>query len=61
MGIQFFLLDSKAMLSVQQFSPSSADLVEVLPGLMPKIITRVAQSTRRARDRRGLIQDKKRM
>ena len=45
-GIQrFFLLDSKAMLSVQQFSPSSADLVEVLPGLMPKIITRVAQRT----------------
>ena len=54
-GIQrFFLLDSKAMLSVQQFSPSSADLVEVLPGLMPKIITRVAQSTRRPVIRRGL-------
>lgn len=58
-GIQrFFLLDSKAMLSVQQFSSSSADLVEVLPGLMPKIITRVAQSTRRPVIAGGLIQDK---
>lgn len=58
-GIQrFFLLDSKAMLSIQQFSRSSADVVEVLPGLMPKIITRVAQSTRRPVIAGGLIQDK---
>lgn len=55
---RFFLLDSKAMLSVQQFNCSSADLVEVLPGLMPKIITRVAQSTRCPVIAGGLIQDK---
>ena len=55
---RFFLLDSKAMSSMEQFSPGAADVVEVLPGLMPKAIHRVAQSIRRPVIAGGLIQDK---
>lgn len=55
---RFFLLDSKAMASVEQFNRSAADVVEVLPGLMPKIIRRVAAITKRPVIAGGLIQDK---
>lgn len=55
---RFFLLDSKAMSSIEQFNPGAADVVEVLPGLMPKAIQRVAQTTRRPVIAGGLIQDK---
>lgn len=55
---RFFLLDSKAMSSMEQFSPGAADVVEVLPGLMPKAIHRVARSIRRPVIAGGLIQDK---
>lgn len=55
---RFFLLDSMAMQSVAQFSRGAADLVEVLPGLMPKIIRQVADSTGKPVIAGGLIQDK---
>lgn len=55
---RFFLLDSKAMASVEQFNRSAADVVEVLPGLMPKIIQRVAFITKKPVIAGGLIQDK---
>lgn len=41
-----FLLDSMALKNVERhFSQESADLVEVLPGLMPKIIRQLCQTT----------------
>ena len=55
---RFFLLDSMAMQSVAQFSRGAADLVEVLPGLMSKIIRQVADSTGKPVIAGGLIQDK---
>ena len=55
---RFFLLDSKAMTSIEQFSRSAADVVEVLPGLMPKIVRRVVSLTNRPVIAGGLIQDK---
>ena len=42
---RFFLLDSMALDNIQRQRPQDADLIEVLPGLMPKIIRRVAQLT----------------
>lgn len=54
-----FLLDSMALNNVERhFSQESADLVEVLPGLMPKIIGRVVDITKRPVIAGGLIQDK---
>ena len=42
----------------RHFSQESADLVEVLPGLMPKIIRRLCQSTGKPIIAGGLISDK---
>lgn len=54
-----FLLDSMALKNVDRhFSQESADLVEVLPGLMPKIIRRLCQSTGKPIIAGGLISDK---
>lgn len=56
---RLFLLDSMALKNVERhFSTESADLVEVLPGLMPKIIRRLCQSTGRPIIAGGLISDK---
>lgn len=59
-GIQrFFLLDSMAFQSIEcHFTQDSSDLIEVLPGLMPKIIRRVAQLTGKPVIAGGLISDK---
>lgn len=54
-----FLLDSMALKNVDRhFSQESADLVEVLPGLMPKIIRRLCQTTGKPIIAGGLISDK---
>lgn len=59
-GIQrFFLLDSMAFKNIERhFAKDSSDLVEVLPGLMPKIIRRVAEVTGKPIIAGGLISDK---
>lgn len=54
-----FLLDSMALKNVERhFSQESADLVEVLPGLMPKIIRQLCQTTGKPIIAGGLISDK---
>lgn len=55
---RFFLLDSKALNNVEQFNRAAADIVEVLPGLMPKITRWVARTTQKPVIAGGLIQDK---
>ena len=53
------LLDSMALKNVERhFSQESADLVEVLPGLMPKIIRQLCRTTGRPIIAGGLITDK---
>lgn len=54
-----FLLDSMALKNVERhFSQESADLVEVLPGLMPKIIRQLCKTTGKPIIAGGLISDK---
>ena len=56
---RIFLLDSMALKNVERhFSQESADLVEVLPGLMPKIIRQLCHTTGRPIIAGGLISDK---
>lgn len=56
---RFFLLDSMAFQSIERhFTQDSSDLIEVLPGLMPKMIRRVAQVTGKPIIAGGLISDK---
>lgn len=56
---RFFLLDSIALVNVQkQLAQEGADLVEVLPGVMPKIIHRLAESCQKPIIAGGLISDK---
>lgn len=59
-GIQrFFLLDSMAFQNIERhFAQDSSDLIEVLPGLMPKMIRRVARVTGKPIIAGGLISDK---
>lgn len=56
---RIFLLDSMALRNVERhFSPDAADLIEVLPGLMPKIIRKICISTGKPVIAGGLISDK---
>ena len=55
---RFFLLDSMALDNIQRQKAQDCDLIEVLPGLMPKIIRRVAQLTGKPVIAGGLISDK---
>lgn len=55
---RFFLLDSMALDNIQRQRAQDCDLIEVLPGLMPKIISRVAQFTGKPVIAGGLISDK---
>ena len=54
---RFFLLDSMALDNIQRQKAQDCDLIEVLPGLMPKIIRRVAQLTGKPVIAGGLISD----
>ncbi len=54
-----FLLDSMALATVERhLTQDSADLIEVLPGLMPKIIRRLAAVVSKPIIAGGLISDK---
>ncbi len=55
---RIFLLDSMALDAVQRQRPQDCDLIEVLPGLMPKIIRRVSQAAGKPVIAGGLISDK---
>ena len=56
---RFFLLDSMALGSMEkQLAQDSSDLIEVLPGLMPKIIRRVRAAAGKPVIAGGLISDK---
>lgn len=56
---RFFLLDSMALKNIEkQARQDSFDLVEVLPGLMPKIIRQVREQVGRPIIAGGLITDK---
>lgn len=56
---RFFLLDSMAIQNIgKHLGPESSDLIEVLPGLMPKIIRRVRAVAGKPVIAGGLITDK---
>ena len=56
---RFFLLDSMAIGSIEKHqSPDCSDLIEILPGLMPKVIRRVCAVTTKPVITGGLITDK---
>ena len=56
---RFFLLDSIALKNIpHQLSQNGADLVEVLPGAMPKAIAQLATSIQKPIIAGGMIRDK---
>lgn len=56
---RFFLLDSMALRSIEKhLAPETSDLIEVLPGLMPKIIRQVRAVSGKPVIAGGLITDK---
>jgi glycerol uptake operon antiterminator len=56
---RFFVLDSMALQAMENQRPyEHADIVEVLPGVMPKIIGRIAGLTGKPLVASGLINDK---
>lgn len=56
---RFFLLDSMALSTLdRQISQSSPDLIEVLPGCLPKIIRKIRATCHTPLIAGGLIQDK---
>lgn len=56
---RYFLLDSMALQNVtRQLQPGSAHMVEVLPGLMPKMIKKIAGNSPLPLIAGGLISDK---
>jgi len=56
---RFFVLDSMALLNIEkQFPLDYADAIEILPGLMPKVILRLAKMTDKPIVAGGLISDR---
>lgn len=56
---RFFLLDSMALENIEKdLSRDASDLIEVLPGLMPKMIRRLVKVTGKPIIAGGLISDK---
>jgi glycerol uptake operon antiterminator len=56
---RFFVLDSMALINIEkQFPLDYADAVEILPGVMPKIIHKIAEITKKPVIAGGLISDK---
>ena len=56
---RYFLLDSMALSNIERdLSRDAADLIEVLPGLMPKMIHRLVRATGKPIIAGGLISDK---
>lgn len=54
---RYFLLDSRVLENIEKNS-SPADFLEVLPGVMPKIIRQLAATTEKPIIAGGMIQDK---
>ncbi|MDR1596710.1 MAG: glycerol-3-phosphate responsive antiterminator [Treponema sp.] len=55
---RFFVLDSMALLNIEkQFPLDHTDAVEILPGVMPKVISRIAHITKKPVIAGGLIAD----
>lgn len=56
---RFFVLDSRALSNITKQAPfDHADAIEILPGAMPKIISKVASTTSKPVIASGLILDK---
>jgi Glycerol-3-phosphate responsive antiterminator (mRNA-binding) len=56
---RFFVLDSLALENIRKTDqPESADMVEILPGLMPKIIKKLSREIKKPIIAGGLISDK---
>lgn len=56
---RYFMLDSLALENIQkQTDPHSTDLIEILPGVMPKVIKRIKSMTEIPIIAGGLISDK---
>lgn len=56
---RFFVIDSISLSNIEKQMPlPAADLIEILPGVMPKIIRRLAQSTKKPIIAGGLIMSK---
>lgn len=56
---RFFIIDSKALESVKRQLPGcDADIVEILPGVMPKIIAELCKCCKKPLVASGLIKDK---
>lgn len=57
--LRFFVIDSMALENIQkQTAAVMPDVVEILPGLMPKMIRKIRKSIRRPLIAGGLISDK---
>jgi glycerol uptake operon antiterminator len=55
---RFFVLDSISLLNIEkQFPLEYADAIEILPGVMPKIIRRIAGISKKPIIAGGLISD----
>ena len=56
--LRYFLIDSMALETIRQSQFAKPDFIEVLPGVMPKIIKQVTSTTRVPIIAGGLIKDK---
>ncbi|NCB91255.1 MAG: glycerol-3-phosphate responsive antiterminator [Clostridia bacterium] len=57
--LRFFVIDSMAYENIQKQSAAvSPDVIEILPGLMPKVIRKIQKSVRRPVIAGGLISEK---
>lgn len=55
---RIFVIDSKAFNAISHHATSSADLIEILPGIMPRIIRKFSQKTNVPIIAGGLISEK---
>ena len=56
--LRLFVIDSMALAAIDKLEAVRPDFIEVLPGVMPKAIRRIAQTTRIPLLAGGLIKDK---
>lgn len=56
--LRYFLIDSMALETIKQSQNAKPDFIEVLPGVMPKIIREVSSTTKIPIIAGGLIKDK---
>ena len=57
--MRFFVIDSMALENIQrQCEQARPDCIEILPGVMPKVIRRIARTVRQPVIAGGLLTDK---